>query len=243
MFTLNRRTILRSTGIAGLASITAGLFPELSPLAAFAKAPSTAPARPWYAEAGSAREARAGELEKASADYLPRLGVLASSGAFQFPSGGKIDQQHAAKMAVHTMQDGTSVSAWSKPLDDSHVVVIYSEEDAKGRTGRSQVFVWEVDAVLKAGRVAAKGPALKSLTKASAPAGGGLAAAHAIDCGPGTYVCSYCVGFDAGFVDCCGPCGFAFLGGLVSGLSCVLIWCNWCVWEHCTQFADSCCSA
>lgn len=166
---------------------------------------------------------------------VPRAAM--SDAKIQGPTGS----DHRASMAVHTLQDGRSILAWSKPPDDTHVVAIYSETDARGHRGRSQVFVWEIDPLTKAGRVAAQGPALEKLYKTTSVATGAvLPAAHAISCGPGTYVCSYCVSFDGGFTDCCGPCGFAFLGGLVSGLSCVLIWCTWCVWEHCASFAESC---
>lgn len=240
MLNLNRRTLLRSTGIAGVATFASTLFPELSPITAFANSKAAPKDRPWYAEKGIAREATAAEGEKAGHDYLPRLARAMSDAKIQGPTG----LDHRASMAVHTLQDGRSILAWSKPLDDTHVVAIYSETDARGHRGRSQVFVWEIDPLTKAGRVAAQGPALEKLYKTTSVATGAvLPAAHAISCGPGTYVCSYCVSFDGGFTDCCGPCGFAFLGGLVSGLSCVLIWCNWCVWEHCASFAESCCSA
>jgi hypothetical protein len=119
---------------------------------------------------------------------------------------------------------------------------VYTERDGKGRPGRTHAFIWQIDESSRSGRLILTGPALESLTDIKPQSSGGLPAAHALDCGYSAYECSVCVGFDGGFIDCCGPCAFAF-AAFWWGVACVAAWCIWCIWEHCTDWEDSCCAA
>jgi hypothetical protein len=243
MFNINRRTLLRNTGIAGALSLAASLFPEMSPLAAFAQTPEPA-AKPWYVQKSQAQvEASEIELQKHSSNLLPRVRHMIGKPDNKFAST-LIDEDMPAKMVISHMADGTTVTTWARPLDSRHVIVVYTEHDKKGRAGRSSAQVWGIDADTKSAGVLMTGSGIETMTplhKHDSTSAARPAAANAIDCGSAAYPCSTCAGFDGGFIDCCGPCVFAF-AAFWWGVACVAAWCTWCIGEHCTNWQQNCCT-
>lgn len=114
MLNISRRSLLRNTGIAGLLSVIASLFPEISPLAAFAQPPKD-PQKPWFAQRSQVQEeASVQELKAAGDSLIPRIQKLIANPNNAF-APTLIDEHLPAKMVINHMADGSTVTAWARP--------------------------------------------------------------------------------------------------------------------------------
>jgi len=149
---------------------------------------------------------------------------------------GDVAAGSQAQGAIGYFADGTSLTTYTEPVGSEHLLVTYVQQNKAGKVLRSVVHLWETNEKAQTGRVIRSGSSVSSLS----PVPEAVVASTA-GCPIGTTPCRNCYGWDSGIVDCCGPCAFAFIGGLVPGIACVVIWCQFCLAEHCNNWRTECC--
>lgn len=238
----SRRQLLVKGLVAGAAALAArftGWVPEVGILQSGASPPAKAVPRPWFA----AKVISQSELK----DTVKDAHVRSALDGQDVRNLTRIQQSKLLQSIVvdSTLETGISMRATVLVVDAESVLVHYDPLGAATESTRPVALLYHLgkasnghDKVMLAsvsvnGRLAARSGAGSS-AQGSAEADG---------CGICYNTCAYCCSFDPGFFDCCGPCIFACAGPLWACVGCVLGWCAWCYYEHCTGWCTYCCYA
>lgn len=131
--------------------------------------------------------------------------------------------------AVGRLRDGSRIRRIGAVQGDSTIMIVLHHLPKSGnRIVDSLVLHYEGNAVTGA-KLRAGG---KTRTTMSSPS--------AASNGPCTCWNAVCTGVDKGFADCCWQCAMSLIAGPAAAVACALIWCSWCLIEHCNRYIYVC---
>lgn len=233
---IDRRKLLRILGLSGIGAFAASVLPEIPALAASYK-PIAKPEVAWFMrETSNLRELTAVQTKSIGTSLSTHITDLATRQ--EIALGDKITDNLAPKAVIGYLGDGSTITTYIHPLGTSHLIVKYSQASRSGKVIRTAVNLWQANEVENTAKIVQVGPAvhllqpLDNATKTNPMSG---------YCPWGSSPCRNCYGYDGGLFDCCAPCSLAFIGGLIPGLACALIWCRICLSEHCNNWRVECC--